>query len=130
MMLQRWTAILLAMAALVGPLVAVSAAATTASTTASTTPSTTTRCCSAKCCCSDRCPCAANGNHSTPAPEQPAVPAPTRDLRVTLLLPATPTVLALETIPCGRVRARARSDGPATTPSGRRLLELVSRWTT
>ena len=121
-MARRLTALLLALAAMLAPLAAVEPAAAERAPRAG--------CCGASCQCDDACPCASSDDRGAPAGESPAAPATTRDARAFLvLLPSLVATLELE-LACESVAADRCGLGGAPAPSGRAILELVSRWTT
>ena len=121
-MARRLTALLLALAALLGPLVAAAPAADERPARSG--------CCGASCQCDKACPCATKDDRGAPSGETPAAPATARDARAFLvLLPSLVATLELHDPRAGTFVLPACERGAASR-AGRAILELVSRWTT
>lgn len=121
-MARRLTALVLALAALLGPLVAAAPAAIERPARVG--------CCGESCRCDTSCPCAAKDDRGAPSGETPAAPAPTRDARAFLvLLPSQVATLELHNPRAGAFALPLR-ERDAPSRAGRAILELVSRWTT
>jgi len=123
-MLARLTAILLALCAFLAP-VAVTLRA-------DARPASAPSCCEESCGCgADRCPCAMRRAPANSDRNAPVAPAPQRADRCdfTLHLPSL-VATTLAALPTRTVLVTDAARADAHRPSGRLLLEAVSRWTT
>ncbi|RLS87850.1 MAG: hypothetical protein DWI09_09255 [Planctomycetota bacterium] len=130
-MLHRFSAILLALAAIVSlvsaPLTAVGPALQFGQAEAGTTKS---GCCGESCCCAQSCPCVNDGRSTRPVERLPAAPTSSREQRTIFLhLPSLVATLLLE--PAQTSCTQTISSRPLVARVfGRALLEQISRWTT